>query len=99
MADESATRRIPAARLASHDRAEQAFERCQADLRDMARVDLPESRIHQFKGNPTFVADLAKLFDDRPQLKVAVAGENAIGVGCQFARDAGHVANLDKRQV
>ena len=45
------------------------------------------------------VAEPSQLLEDRRELEVAVAGENAVAVGRQLARDAGEVAELHKGEA
>ena len=42
---------------------------------------LPDLRIHQLHRDVARVADLREALDDRRELKVAVAGQNAVAVG------------------
>src|SRR6266536_3327920 len=83
---------------ASPATAEQAGEGRHAKLGDLARPRLPDNGVHQLDRHGPGVADRPQPLDDRREGKVAVAGEDAVGVAHQLAGDAGDVAHLDMGQ-
>src|ERR1700687_4776560 len=68
--------------------AQNFWQRGPGDSRDLFRIGAPERRVHQFERHPAVIAEPTQHIEDRRQLKIAVARQNAVGVGGQLARDA-----------
>src|SRR5271168_2015251 len=72
-----------------HARLAQQFAQCgHADFAELAGRDLPDLRVEQLDGDTTGITHLPEVVEDRRQLEVAVARQNAIAVGRQLARHA-----------
>ena len=61
--------------------------------------DLPEMRVEHLERDVAVVADPRQVVDDRPELEVALAGQDPVGVAGQLARGAAQVADLHPGQV